>query len=44
MSGKKVFKALIVAVLLALALSMGSPLPAAPSPVLASECGTTGSC
>ena len=42
MSGKKLFKTIIVAVLLALALSMGSPLPTAPSPVLASECGTTG--
>jgi hypothetical protein len=42
MSGK--LKALIIAGLLAFALSIGSPLPTAPSPVLASECGTTGSC
>lgn len=41
MSGK--LKALIVAALLALALSIGAPPPAAPSTVLAAECGTTGS-
>ena len=41
MSGK--LKALIVATLLALALSIGSPPLATPSTVLAAECGTTGS-
>jgi hypothetical protein len=44
MSGKR-FKALIVAVLLALALSISSPLLTAPSTVLAAECDiTAGGC
>jgi hypothetical protein len=40
MSGKR-FKALVVAVLLAFVLSISSPLPGAPSTVLAAECDST---
>ncbi len=42
MSGKR-FKALIAALLLALALSNISPLPTAPLTVLAAECESTAS-
>jgi hypothetical protein len=42
MSGKR-FKALVIAVLLALTASLISPLPAAPTIVLAEECSSTAS-
>lgn len=39
----KILKAVLVATLLALVLSIGSPVPTAPPAVLAEECGTTAS-